>query len=412
MTVHQAKGLEFPVVFLADAGRRPDHDIRNPVADPRNGLLLRDAVGSGMDEIPNHLLEEFRQRSNSEQQAESLRLLYVALTRARDRLIVSEGAMLQGWAKQIRNFLGDETFAAFVKSGAEQGLTQRAGAKILLRRPESDRALPEISPVVDSPINDQEGFAALVQRRLSFEPPRSRELVISPTALADFDRCPRQFHFRHGLRLPERARVDSLPAAGASAMGTVAHAVLERLQSDATNEGEIGGLVDLIGIPAGLDSGQRSMIAADLGRYMAKFVTSAPAVREVSFFNHIGQALFVRGQIDALVEDGDRVIVRDYKYARAADQISLYQVQMEAYALAVADAYPQSTVDAEIVFLRDDCVTVPVTLPTLPQMRARILSLGREIVAAQTSGEYSRKPPNSSVCHKLRCGFVERCWSD
>jgi ATP-dependent exoDNAse (exonuclease V) beta subunit len=413
MTVHQAKGLEFPVVFVADAGRRPDNDIRNPVADPQNGLLLRDAVGSGMDEIPNHMLEEFRGRSNGEQQAESLRLLYVALTRARDRLIVSEGAMLQGWAKQIRNFVGDQIVAAFVKAGKEQELIERAGAKILLMRPESAQALPEISPGLDSPVNDQEGLAMLVQRRLSFEPPRPQELVISPTALADFDRCPRQFHFRHELKLPEHVREDTnAPFAGASVMGTVAHAVLERLQSDATNEGKIGELVDLLGIPAGLDSRARSMITTDLTRYMAKFVASAPAAREVSFFYHIGEALFVQGRIDALVEQGDRVIIRDYKYARATDRVGLYQVQMEAYALAAADAYPQSKVEAEIAFLKDDNVTVPVTLPPLPQIRARILSLGREIIAAQTSGGYSRKPPSASVCHKLHCGFVERCWSD
>src|SRR5262249_40200976 len=60
MTVHQAKGLEFPVVFVGDAGRRPDIDTRNPVTDAENGLVLRDAVGSGMDEIPNQQLSEFR----------------------------------------------------------------------------------------------------------------------------------------------------------------------------------------------------------------------------------------------------------------------------------------------------------------------------------------------------------------
>lgn len=413
MTVHQAKGLEFPVVFVADAGRRPDNDVRNPVADPQNGLLLRDAVGSGMDEIPNYMLEEFRERSSSEQRAESLRLLYVALTRARDRLIISEGATLQGWAKQIRDFAGSEIVKAFVEAGTEQKLIERAGAKMLLMRPESAWALPETSPGLDSPVNAQEGLAALIQRRLSFEPPHPRELVISPTALADFDRCPRQFLFRHELKLPEHAREDAIaPSAEASVMGIVAHAVLERLQSDATSEGEISKLVDLLGIPAGLDSRARSMIAADLARYMAKFAPSAPSEREIPFFYHIGEMLFVRGQIDALIEQGDRIIVRDYKYASAADQAGFYQVQMEAYALAAADAYPQSTVEAEIVFLKDDSVTIPVTLPPLPQIRARILSLGREIIAAQTSGDYSRKPPSAYVCRQLHCGFVERCWSD
>jgi len=412
MTVHQAKGLEFPVVFLADAGRRPDSDTRNPVADPENGLLLCDAVGSGMDEIPNDMLDKFRKRSNGEQQAESLRLLYVALTRARDRLIVSEGAMLQGWAKQIRNFLGDEILGAFVSSRKEREFMERAGAKIVLMLPEYARRLPEIASAVDPQANDHE-LAALTQRRLNFEPPGSCELVISPTALADFDRCPRQFHFRHGLKLPEPASEDGATAsARASAMGTVAHAALERVQSNPTNEHKIGELVDLFGIPAGLDTKERAIIIADLARYLAKFVTSAATAREVPFFYNIGESLFVRGQIDALIEQGDRVIIRDYKYARGAGQVSLYQVQMEAYALAVADAYPRSSVEAEIVFLKDDSVAVPVTLRPLPDMRARVLTLGRAIVDAQTSRDYPKKPPSASVCHKLRCGFVELCWSD
>jgi ATP-dependent helicase/nuclease subunit A len=411
MTVHQAKGLEFPVVLLADAGRKPENDSRNPVVDPQNGLLLRDAVGSGMDEIPNYVLDEFRKRTNREQQAESLRLLYVALTRARDRLIISEGAMLQGWAKQIRSFVGEEIFVGFIKSGSEQCLTESVGAKVLLMRPDTARILPTESRPPDSPIHYEPGFAALAQHRLSFEPPRSLELIISPTALADFDRCPRQFHFRHCLKLPERAGTDSMaPSVGASALGTIAHAVLERLQFDQTKGGEIDELVDLLGIPAGLDSRQRSMIATDLRRYMANFVTSVPTAREVSFFYHVGEALFVRGQIDALIEHGDRVVVRDYKYARAADQASLYQIQMEAYALALTDEYPHASVEAEIAFLKDECVTIPVALPPIPEMRARILSLGREIVTAQTSGYYSRKPSSASVCHKLGCGFVERCW--
>jgi ATP-dependent helicase/nuclease subunit A len=413
MTVHQAKGLEFPVVIVADAGRKPDNDNRNPVADPRNGLLLRDAVGSGMDEIPNQMLDEFRQRSQSEQQAESLRLLYVALTRARDRLILSEGAMLQGWAKQIRSFVGDEIFATFAAAGGEQWPTERAGAKILLIRPEIFQAVPETSLPPDAAVEDDQGLAALVEHRVGFEPPYARELVISPTALADFDRCPRQFHFRHQLKLPERAREDAgAPSAGASAAGSVAHAALERLRTDASNQGEISELVDLLGIPAGLDSEERLMLARDLARYMAKFAATAPTERELPFFCHIGEVLFVRGQIDALVERGNRVIVRDYKYARAADQVSLYQVQMEAYALAAADAYADAIVEAEIVFLKDDSVTVPVKLPAVTLMRARLLSLGRAIVAAQASGDYSRKPPNASACHKLRCGFVDRCWSN
>ena len=120
--------------------------------------------------------------------------------------------------------------------------------------------------------------------------------------------------------------------------------------------------------------------------------------------------MFVRGQIDAIVNDGDGIIVRDYKYARPADEGRLYQVQMETYALAVAEAYPQSRVEAEIVFLRDPSVTVPVKLPPIAEMRSRISAMGGDVAVARASGEYLKKPADVSVCRQFRCAFVARCW--
>lgn len=409
MTVHQAKGLEFPVVVVADAGRRPDSDNRSPVVDTENGLLIREAVGSGMDEIPNKLLADFRKRSISEQEAESLRLLYVALTRARDRLIVSEGAMVQGWAKQIRSFVGEEFYSAFSDSGNEQQLVQRGDANIALVRPDSAQAQCNMQLASGSSANAV-GISALAQLRLSFEPRCSQELVISPTALADFERCPRQFYFRHRLRLPEPSANGDGTRSGLSTMGTVAHAVLERLEFAAVNEGEIRQLVNAVGIAAGLDSNERTTIAADLARCMAKLGTGPAGAREVPFFYHVGDGLFLRGRIDALIQQPDRVVVRDYKYGRASDDASQYQLAMEAYALAVAEADPQSSIEAQLVFLKDEGETIPVALPPISEIRAHILSLGRAIIAAQRAGDFPKKPPGANACRRLRCGFVKHCW--
>src|SRR5262249_45723307 len=157
----------------------------------------------------------------------------------------------------------------------------------------------------------------------------------------------------------------------AATMGTVAHRVLERLQFGGASKSEIRQLADLLGVSAGLGPRERSMIAADLVRCMTNPNLNEPSAREVPFFHHIGDALFVRGQIDALFERGGRLIVRDYKYAHSSRELERYQVQMQAYALAVADAYPQAGVEAEIVFLKDKGAIVPVPLPQLPEMRAR-----------------------------------------
>src|SRR5262249_59632718 len=78
-----------------------------------------------------------------------------------------------------------------------------------------------------APAGDAE--RAGVRRVLGFTPPRADEITASPTALADFRRCPRQHWYRHVARVPERG------AGGARAawLGTAAHSVLEALPAEA-----------------------------------------------------------------------------------------------------------------------------------------------------------------------------------
>jgi ATP-dependent helicase/nuclease subunit A len=409
MTVHQAKGLEFPIVVVADAGRRPPNDIRVPVVDREAGLLTRDTAGSGMDEIPNRWLTEFRARWKDEEEAESARLLYVAFTRARERLIISEGAMLQGWCKSIRAYVGANSVELFAQSGAASKAIECGGdASVILARPELTASAESL------PANTGTGGrerAELAQHRLNFELPVAEELVISPTALADFDRCPRQFHLRHNLKIPEKTHINAnTPPARALAMGTVAHQVLER--ADSGSEEEIHGLVELLGKAHGLNPGERAAIATDLVHYISESAPPASSVREVPFFCQVGKALFVRGQIDALIEQEGRLIVRDYKYARASEEARQYQVQMETYALVVAEACPEREVEAEVVFLKDGGVTERIELPPLAEIRSHLQSLTDDLLYAERTGEFVRKPSDARACRQLRCGFVQRCWGD
>jgi len=407
MTVHQAKGLEFPVVILADCGRKWETDSRRTVVDPQNGLLMCDTTGSGMDEIPNQLLDDFRERSRSEQDAESRRLLYVALTRARDRLIISEGAMVHGWAEQLRSFIGNEAYARFINSDRDQMLVECGNSRVLLMRPQPHKYSSE-SRVPKASSDDTSSIETLAAGRLAFKPSIAQELVISPTALADFERCPRQFHLRHNLKLPE-IRTNGGGKSNSLVMGIVAHAVLERLHFSAKNEKEIFELTEHFGLAAGLDSTERRSIAADLAKCVGKL--AAPSAREVPFFHHLGDGLFIRGQIDALIQQANRIIVRDYKYAAVSD-VKPYRLPMEAYTLAVAAAYPQATIEAEIVFLKEPGKTVALALDPLPEIQRRILSLGHELIRAQSAGDFPKKPSSRCVCESLGCTFVDRCWPD
>jgi ATP-dependent helicase/nuclease subunit A len=101
MSIHQSKGLEFPIVILPDLNRR--HDVgRGAVAfDPALGPLVRPGkAGPGLDDVEASGQGQsgrslgwttFQTIKAQEERREALRLFYVATTRARDRLILSAG---------------------------------------------------------------------------------------------------------------------------------------------------------------------------------------------------------------------------------------------------------------------------------------------------------------------------------
>lgn len=88
-TIHQSKGLEYPVVILWPMGRRQNMDFKDDVlTDSQVGVLLNDVFGPYNERRKNFLrsITEFKQ--DQEDLEEYIRLLYVAITRARDHLIM------------------------------------------------------------------------------------------------------------------------------------------------------------------------------------------------------------------------------------------------------------------------------------------------------------------------------------
>ena len=113
MTVHKAKGLEFPIVVIADAsyssGRRSDPLL----IDETFGPLLR--IRAGLDDKSVPFMHRLAQQKNDDMdEAESRRLLYVATTRVREKLLISAycrtnksgGLQLAGWLKWLGEVTG------------------------------------------------------------------------------------------------------------------------------------------------------------------------------------------------------------------------------------------------------------------------------------------------------------------
>jgi ATP-dependent helicase/nuclease subunit A len=83
MTVHGAKGLEFPVVILADITCNEIREEAQRHIDPERGLCAVRIAGCAPQELLDHSEDELRR-----EREEAVRLLYVAITRARDLLVV------------------------------------------------------------------------------------------------------------------------------------------------------------------------------------------------------------------------------------------------------------------------------------------------------------------------------------
>lgn len=100
MTIHAAKGLEFPLVALADLGRRPGANRSNLLVEgPRMGLRLAQLDGS--PGVPTLDYEELLAERREAEALEEQRILYVALTRARGRLLLSGGIDFGNWPADV-----------------------------------------------------------------------------------------------------------------------------------------------------------------------------------------------------------------------------------------------------------------------------------------------------------------------
>ena len=161
MTVHKAKGLEFPVVFMPGlvAGRFPTHARREPLAIPLS--LVKETLPEG-----DFQLQEER------------RLFYVGMTRARDELVLSHAADYGGQrARRVSPFVLEALDLPWPP--ARLGRARRPRRRWSGSRP-LERAEAQPAP-----------------RRRGDEP-----LVLSFYAIDDYMTCPLKYKYAHLLRVP------------------------------------------------------------------------------------------------------------------------------------------------------------------------------------------------------------------
>ena len=376
LTIHGAKGLEFKVVVVADAGRDrqpPAPDEILALSDGRFGFkVVHPSTGerrgaSGYDEV--------RAQLKTEEEAERLRLYYVAMTRAIDRLIVSgaidpertsERTTPIGWVLERLEARGELAHA-----GRDPVELERGGARLLVR---VDRYEPEPSDQLSLGGEGRDETAQLTLfvdngEAVPAVAPRLPELVpiaapplepvrrLSFTALASFERCSYRYYVERlvGMRALRPAGVDGDgEGLGALDVGDAVHRLLETIDLRDPQ------VVDLERVrqwhPRVTDE-ELELIGGFVASYcassLARRVAELDDVRtEVQFaFDHDG--VLIRGFLDVMHRAGESALVVDYKtnaLEEAAPEEIVdreYRLQRLVYALA---CFRSGAQDVEVVY--------------------------------------------------------------
>ena len=417
LTIHSAKGLEFKVVVVADAGRdrgRSDADEILCLPDGRLGFRVADPASG--KRLPTEEYEAVKAAERDAEYAERRRLYYVAMTRAIDRLIVS-GATSEGAADAgtpIGWVLGRLDAAEL---GAETTEIERDGARLLLR---VDRYSEE--PPVEEPAAAEEEqlelFAVSANGDQAIEaptlaplaevprPPLHRVRRLSYSALSLFEQCSYRYFAERVVGLRARGAAGSVPGQeglAATEVGDAVHALLERVDLGAPElPADLAEQVRAR-YPAATDEEIqriRGFVAAycdsELARRIAGLEGAAP---ERPFaFEHDGVRL--HGRLDVLQLGDKRALVVYYKTNWLEDESPAevverdYRLQRLVYALS---CFRCGVDEVEVVyqFLErpDDLVTTCYKVDETPELEAELSTA----IAAINAGEF-RPTPSDFAC--------------
>lgn len=211
MTIHQAKGLEFPVVVIPDLHRETTRRDRLFMLDRYKGFTAVVPDGRGQT-VRGALFSSLRQRNQWREEFESMRLLYVAATRAKDRLILS-GAVTQTETKNLVKTESDR-WIAWIWQALE--LPENPASEILKLGDDAqfqvtvDRSAQRPSQPLPTQVHPEqedldptrpfeELFPLLRPIESNFGDSLRR---FSTTQLINFQRCARQYYFERMLRAP------------------------------------------------------------------------------------------------------------------------------------------------------------------------------------------------------------------
>ena len=389
MTVHKSKGLEAPAVFLF---RCPA-----PFGGGRGALALSRELGFSADYINEEKGYRYKSplsplielESRGRERAEEIRLLYVAMTRAREILVCTgyfpnQAALDRALSFKSELTLGDVTFladsyakllGASITDGRFWRMETVAAADVTGPRP--SRLMPSAPAFSEDVLETAGGLLGF-----NYEFSRASEIPakVSVSALKagdyDEDAPPAELISPPARRLKTPAFLDGEERVSGAELGTAYHTVMESLDLDAPVTPQIDMLEKSGIISPALrklirDERITALLDGPLGRRMrsarrlwreAPFMISVPAEEALGPGVPSGERVAVQGIIDCFFEEDDRVVLVDYKtdsYTAPSEIAEKYKAQLNYYEKALKMKFSDKKIQKYLyLFHKGDIIEV------------------------------------------------------
>ncbi len=416
MTIHRAKGLEFDIVCVADLGRtRPGRaELMRVGGDGRFGLrLARPGTGRREAALDYRALGDERLAAEAD---EERRLFYVAMTRARERLILSGAAKLDAWPNPPGGgpiaWLGPALVPGLAERAAAREDGVESGVRITFVADEQSIEPPVVSPAAAAAIAPPAELPPLPVPSAS---PVAPVTEISYSSLEEHRRCGYRFYLERVLGVTPVDGREGLNHRGegltGAQRGLIVHALLERLDyRRPVLPGQDG-----VGRAAGMALGQaetgsiltlvEGFIASDVCARLGR-ATSVRSEQSFSFLLGDGPAqgqVLVRGVFDAIAQEPDGgTLVVDYKSdqlpgAEPEDVVArAYVAQRLIYGLAALRAGARSVEVIHLFLERPD-------RPAVARFAREEMAELEDQLSLLTADMVEGRFPVSPVPHRALC---------
>lgn len=339
MTIHASKGLEFPVVIVADLGRKlnnPNQD--NILCDPSFGIVCKLSDENG--DVQESVGYSYAKWQNKQMEsAENKRLLYVACTRARDLLILSGQDRPNSWIEQIQAYWDLDLITH------EQQLVARDFGSLQVRKP-TERPDYQSTYQSSQKSDAHAGMKLIPPLALPLDPQFKAPTIAASKLLVE-NGTKNLPPIRPAVRRQVNDKTQKIPG---YVIGNIVHMILADWESFALEQDElkryIGNLLHRSGVV-----GDKRWATQRINQMVRRVRThqlfaeiESALIRETELsFTHRVDGQTIHGQIDMLYQTRDeKWHIVDWKTdwvtpENVGEMIQTYRPQIRAYANAVAE---------------------------------------------------------------------------